>query len=512
MLFTGAGNFCDARVGRFCQWNDEDPPAPKEPDPIRQARNTLLSSLDAAAARYPGDDWIAGQRVRYLLEGGRDTAALAAAVACKGTQWWCDALKGLTLHELGADAESDSVFSLALANMPESERCRWTDMSPLLDDSQRKRFGKIGCGRQQSLADRLWWLSDPFFAMPGNERRTEHYARHTMSRILDGTRAGYGIRWGDDLRELVVRYGWARYWTRSPGPGIDPDEGPVSGHEASPNFHFFPESAAIDSVTDIGDSTWKLHDQYSAERYSPHGATVFGDLAPQLALFRRGDSVQVVAAYDLSSDTALAGATVQSALVLVHDEKDKPIISQSSLARGWHSLTVDATPRVLSLETWSPDKKHGARLRRSISFPARSPGAVTVSDILLFDAGDQEMTDLPSILPHTLGSLSIEGGRKLGLYWETYGVARQDSALPVSLTLTRLTQGALRKLAESIGLGKRSTPLSIAWRETPTLGGIATRSVVLDLSLISRGRYRLRLEVTPSSGAPVRSERVIDIL
>jgi hypothetical protein len=512
LRYSGAGQVCDALVGRFCQWSDEESAPPREPKPIKEARNILLAALDSAAARSPADDWIAGQRIRYLVEAGRDSAAVAAAQACAGTGWWCDALKGLALHAVGADAASDSAFRQALSAMPESERCRWTDMSILLDNAQRKRFGRVGCGRRDSVAARLWWLADPFLAIPGNDRETEHYARHVMSRILDGTRAGYGVRWGDDLRELVVRYGWSRYWTRSPGGANDPDQGPISGHEASPNYHFFPQTVRIDSPTDIGESSWNLRYQYSAERYSPPIATVFGDLSPQLALFRRGDSVQVIAAYDVTQDTLLSGSAVHAALVLARNERDEPLISQSTVPRGWHNLTVDATPHLLSLETWNSEKHHGARLRRGIWLPPRNRGAVAVSDILLFDAGAGETADLASILPHTLGSLSVENGRKLGLYWETYGLARGDSALPVTLTLSRITQGAIRRLAESIGLGKRSTPLSIAWRETPALGGIATRSVVLDLSLIPRGRYGLKLELTPSGSPPVTSTRVIDIL
>ncbi len=512
LRFTGAGNVCDARIGRFCQWNDEDPSAPKEPRPIRQARDILLAALDSAASRSPADDWIAGQRIRYLVEAGRDTAALRAAQQCAGSGWWCDALRGLALHEVGDDAASDSAFRSALRAMPDGERCRWTDLSILLDDVQRKRYGKVGCGKRDALAARLWWLADPFLAIPGNDRETEHYARQTMSMILDGTRAGYGIRWGDDLRQLLVRYGWSRFWTRSPGPTADPHEGPISGHEAAPNYHFFPESVKIDSATDIGDSTWDLHDQYSAERYSPRIAPAFADLAPQIACFRRGDSVQVIAAYDVSSDTAFVGEDVHTALVLARDERDQPHISQSTFARGWHSLTVDVVPQVLSMEAWNPEKKKGARLRRGLLIGPRNPGSIAVSDILLFDAVAPEATDLASILPHALGSLTVEGGRKLGLYWETYGLARADSALPVSLTLTRFNEGVLRKLAQSIGLGARSTPLSIAWRETPALGGIATRSVVLDLSLIPRGHYRLKLELTPAGAPPVSTTRIIDIL
>jgi hypothetical protein len=214
----------------------------------------------------------------------------------------------------------------------------------------------------------------------------------------------------------------------------------------------------------------------------------------------------------VSSDTAFAGPDVHSALVLSRDERDKPLISLSTFARGWLSLTVDPEARVLSLEAWNSGKRRGARIRRGVLIAPRKPNSVAVSDILLFDAVAPEANDLPTVLPHALGSLTVDGSRKLGLYWETYGLARADSALPISLTLTRFDEGIFRKLAQSIGLGTRSTPLSIAWRETPALGGIATRSVVLDLSLIPRGHYRLRLELTPAGSPPVSTTRTIDII
>jgi hypothetical protein len=508
--YTSLRQNCDAHIGRFCQWNEGDQDPPKEPAPIRDAREDLIRTLEAEAARSPGDDWIAGQLIRYLLEAGRDSAAVRAAVACAGTRWWCDALRGLALHEAGAGAAADSAFNSALAAMPERERCRWTDMTVLLDPAQRKRYGKVGCGRREELAARLWWLADPFLALPGNDRQAEHYSRHMMSRILAGTRAGYDVRWGDDLRELVVRYGWSRYWTVSPpSSSLDTRQGTISGHEASPNYHFFPTSLVIDSASSIGDSTWSLKHRFSPERYSPRVAPLVDELVPQIALFRRGDSVQVVAAYDVSRDTAYVGGTVRSALVLARDERDQPVVSELALPRGWHSVTIDDTPRVLSIETWNPQKKRGARLRQGLWLPRRAANSIAVSDILLFDASP-DVSDLASILPHSLGSLTVARDRKLGVYWEAYGLARPDSALPVSLTLTRM-EGGLRRLAQAIGLGKRSSPLSIAWRETPSMGGIASRSVVLDLSLIPRGRYKLKLELTPSSSPPVSAGRIIEI-
>jgi hypothetical protein len=221
--------------------------------------------------------------------------------------------------------------------------------------------------------------------------------------------------------------------------------------------------------------------------------------------------VQVVTAYDLTPDTAYNGQGVHTALVLQRNESEAPLVSQATSPRGWFSLTMTATPRLLSLESWNAEKKRGGRLRRSVWLPPLTPGSIGVSDILLFDASGGDASDLSGILPLALGTTALEPTKKLGLYWETYGVARQDSALPVSLTLSRISSG-LRKLVESIGLGKQSTPMSIAWRETPVMGGLATRSVVLDLSLIPRGRYKLKLELTPKSGPPVTSSRVIEIL
>src|SRR4029079_7766918 len=86
----------------------------------------------------------------------------------------------------------------------------------------------------------------------------------------------------------------------------------------------------------------------------------------QLALFRRGDSLQVVAAYDLTSDTVLAGHAAHTALVPQKDEHDRPLISQSTDTRGWYTFTMSSTPRLLSFETWNPEKKRGARIRRSV--------------------------------------------------------------------------------------------------------------------------------------------------
>jgi hypothetical protein len=76
-----AGGECDARIGRFCYWHDATAPRPlAEPPEIVAARERLLHVLDGVARVVPGDDWIVGQRVRYLLESGQPEAARAVAI------------------------------------------------------------------------------------------------------------------------------------------------------------------------------------------------------------------------------------------------------------------------------------------------------------------------------------------------------------------------------------------------------------------------------------------------
>src|SRR5437016_4945882 len=81
------GADCDVQIGRFCYWYDDaaEPqrPPPLESEAITRARDRLLATLDTAALALPGDEWLAGQRVRYLLQSGRSVDALLAARACR---------------------------------------------------------------------------------------------------------------------------------------------------------------------------------------------------------------------------------------------------------------------------------------------------------------------------------------------------------------------------------------------------------------------------------------------
>ena len=154
----------------------------------------------------------------------------------------------------------------------------------MLNPAQKKRYGKVGCGKNLDIAARLWWLADPFLSVAGNDRQAEHYSRHTMAKILEPARIVYGTTWAKDIHEMIVRYGWARYWTQGPGTHSDPWGGSISGHEATPNYHFIPVSFPLDSLHEID---FDLDEEASAERYAPIRANRLTDIAPQVAVFRR---------------------------------------------------------------------------------------------------------------------------------------------------------------------------------------------------------------------------------
>ena len=131
-FYTGPAEHCMI-VGRFCEWHPrvQDYVVPEEGRDIRRARADLLRDLEKASATLPGDNWIVGQRIRYLVE-SRDTAAIGVARSCRASKWWCEALLGFTLHVNGNFAAADSAFSIAIADMPTLNRCHWTNLSPLL--------------------------------------------------------------------------------------------------------------------------------------------------------------------------------------------------------------------------------------------------------------------------------------------------------------------------------------------------------------------------------------------
>jgi hypothetical protein len=511
-FYIGTTDHCMI-VGRFCEWhpNLQDYDVPDEGGDIRRARAELIRDLEKANAVVPGDDWIIGQRIRYLTE-AHDTSAISVARSCKATRWWCDALLGLSLHVGGQFAAADTAFSTALEEMPSLTHCHWINLLPLLDDDARGSYKRMSCGQREAADSRIWWIADPLFIVPGNERRTEHFSRVLHTLLEKDAVNTYGTPWGGDLAELILRFGWAEKWTREPSQSMYIEATVnITGHEREPGFHFFLTEVPSDSLAQIVDSLFDIHQFPPREQYAPVYARSFEHLDAQVARFRRGDSTRIVAAFDVGADSIFSRHKFNAALVAMGDEATTPAVSEvaESPTRNVLSVSSPWKSQIVGVELLAGDSAGAARWRSGFAEIPLDSGRISVSDLLFVDATPSLPASLEEAIVRAHGGTVFEHGRQIGLFWELYGKTPADSALPVSLTITPVDDGLLRRAFRALRIAPKVTPLNIRWQENGTSGVLSPRSVLLDLSLVPPGKYAVKLEV---EGDPLAStSRTIEV-
>jgi hypothetical protein len=485
-------------VGRFCEWhpNSRDYVVPDEGNDIRRARAELLRDLERAGNAVPGDDWIIGQRIRYLIE-GHDTSVISAARSCKATKWWCDALVGLALHVNGNFAAADSTFSIALEEMPSPTRCHWVNLSPLLDDDLRDAYRKMSCTQREAANARIWWVADPLYITPGNERRTEHFSRVLHTALQQDAANTYGSRWGGDLAELTVRFGWAEKWTQEPLGSMPTTEVSVAGHEPEPGFHFFLTQWPPDTLAQIVDSLFDIRQSPPREQYALPYARSFTELDAQVARFRRGDSTRIVAAYDVSTDTIFGRHKFAAALVAMASEATPLSMSEvdESPTRNVISVSTPWKSQLIGVELLAKDSAGAARWRKGFGEIPLDSGKISLSDLLFVDGGPSLPSDLNEAIPIAHGGTRFRRDKQVGLFWELYGKTPADSALPISLTITPIDERFFRRAFRALRIVPKVAPLNIRWRENGASGVLSARSVLLDFSLVPAGKYAVKLEV-----------------
>lgn len=485
-------------IGRFCEWhpNTQDYVVPDEGKYIRRARAELLRDLEGAGSAIPGDDWIIGQRIRYLVE-GHDSSLISVARSCKATRWWCDALVGLALHVNGDFAAADSAFSVALDEMPPLTRCHWLDLSPLLDDDLRDTYRKMSCAQREAANARIWWMADPLYITPGNERRTEHFSRVLHTALEQDAANTYGSRWGGDLAELTLRFGWAEKWTQEPLGSMPVAQVSVSGHEPEPGFHFFLIQWPPDTVAQIADSLFEIRQSLPREQYAPPYARSFTGLDVQVARFRRGDSTRIVAAYDVSADTIFGRHRFAAALIAMGNETTPPSMSEvdESPPRNAISVSTPWKSQLIGVELLAKDSAGAARWRKGFSEIPLDSARISLSDLLFVDGSPSLPSDLNEAISQAHGGTRFRRDKQVGLFWELYGKTPADSALPITLTITPIDEGFFRRAFRALRIVPRVSPLNIRWQDNGAAGVLSARSVLLDLSLVPAGKYAVKLQV-----------------
>jgi hypothetical protein len=511
------GSSCDEQVGRFCYWYDEkEPPAPREPDRIRDARSRLIALLDSAALANPANLWVASQRVRYLAESGRSKDAIAAALACRGEGWRCGTLVGFAYHDAGDYVLADSAYGAALRAMPPRDRCEWEDISLLLDEELLPRYRAQACGDSARIAfeRRVWWLARPLFSMPANDARTEHYARVTMTQMLTEAPSAHESGFDEDERELLLRYSWPRAWSRA-GGGFGSRGTSIVGHEPTPAYPYLPNAFVFDNPVNTDSLRWTTRPGVVHARYAPAYATPLLRLEHQSALFRRGDSSLVVLAYDLRSDSALARARdVRAALVLTQgEERDATIVRAPNKSRGVIIAHSVWAPLLMSAEVTSPTVKRSARARYGIRPPYAVGVRVSLSDLLLFEPYGQLPAKLDDVVPHMMPTLTVRSNKKLGFYWEAYGTNPTGETMGINVTVAPDVQDEptrAQRLKRALRVWKEAKPVSVQVQDVSARGQTTSpRAVEVDISTLPPGPYLVELEIEVAKQYRVRAERRI---
>ncbi|HKS05974.1 MAG TPA: hypothetical protein VJR92_06640 [Gemmatimonadaceae bacterium] len=508
------------RIGRFIYWYDTtaDPPPP-EPKVIGAEREKLIALLDSAATKYPSDDWVAGQRVRYLEEARRVDDEVAAARACGGAPWWCAVLTGFALHDARQYVRADSAFQAGLSLMAPRLRCDWTDVGILLDDYTRRTYRRMPCGsaEREQYEARLFWLSKPLYGRAGIDTRTEFYARMTMTHMLQNAISTHMFGFDPDERELLLRYGWPRAWSTSGGRGRGNEGGGTTGHEPSPSYQLLPPAALASSPASSDSVDWEIGVKPVHARYAPAYARRIRQLHHQSALFRRGDSSLVVLAWDVTGDKLGGTGATEMTVALARGDSLKPVISRtpnaplrgSMLAKGpWGQL-------VMSAEFTRADADTAVRARYGLRPPWSIGARVSLSEMLFFAPYDGLPETVEEAAKHATTSIKLRNNQKLGVFFETYGTKPEGEKLKYTLTVARedAEEGFMRRRIQAISPSRQATPLSITHEDISLPGAkVTARAFYLDVTQLKKGAYIVQLEVDVAGQYLVISERSLEIV
>jgi hypothetical protein len=165
--------------------------------------------------------------------------------------------------------------------------------------------------------------------------------------------------------------------------------------------------------------------------------------------------------------------------------------------------------QLIGVELLAHDSAGAARWRSGFAEIPLDSSSISVSDLLFVDGAPDLPADLSDAIAHAHGGTKFRRDTKIGLFWELYGRAPADSALPISLTITPMDEGLLRRTFRVLRIAPKITPLNIRWQENGASGVLSPRAVLLDLSLVPAGKYAVKLEIGDSPKAS--ASRIIEV-
>jgi hypothetical protein len=432
------------------------------------------------------------------------------------TASWCLALAGYTAQQLGNYPRADAAFTSALDEMPESERCTWQDLALLIGRSDAGPYRRGGCQARDSVTAGFWRLVQPLYLTSVNDLRTEFFARVTRMYIEEGTRTPMSDWWGSDDRDAVLRYGAPLWYTQGEVPRgqYRPQ---IAGFRREPAFNFFPDAHVFGSPNELAPADWTFSNLEGRPTYAPLWAVSFLPITNhQVALFRRGDSAFIVAAFDADDGSPPGDARQAGAFAAVVDRGGVLTPIGTTIQQAGRSvvstLVAPWRPLIVSLEMLNRARGSAGRARFAPKLPLAGQ-RLGLSDLLLYEPRDSAPSSLSDAVPRALHALRAPSNRQIGVFWETYGVRPQGERFEYALFVAPEDESFLHRALAKLHVVDPDQSLSLQWREVPSIAnGIASRGLTVDLSRLRPGRYSVRLMLTSGTDAPIVAERSIEIL
>ena len=519
---SGGSHECDEIIGRLCVWDDGDEGwrPREEPEEIGAARNGFLAALDSLARMIPGDHWIFGQRIRYLVEAGRLGDAESLALACGlPDRWRCDAHLGYSRHRAEDIGGAERAFARMLRTMPSELRAEWEDPGPLLD---RGLLDWLSAQDDSSrAAHRLWMLADPLFLTGGNDRWTGHLSRRVYAMSSEGARNPHRLRWGDDMAEAAVRYGWPVAWERS-WPRGGSQSFTVTGRDDPAAVRTFPpsrvlESAGADAVP------WEIPDGHARSVHLPPFLDSLAPLDGQVGRFWRRDGVILAAAWTpppsaagapppppAADSAGFATRAVEAGLFVEHSgtlQLDARTVAGPGGTVRLSGLAPWAEWGIVSFEVMAPGIRRAYRLRTGVGLRRIPPDVLSISDLVLLD-GDAEPAGFDEMLSVLRGSGEVAAGDALGVALEVYGLGFRSETVEFDAWVERRDRGILSRAVRWLGLGGPKEEVSVSWEEAgPDRPRPLFRAFRIGLPDLDAGEYDVVVEVSVQGRSPLAGRR-----
>jgi len=520
---------------------------------IRVRRAAVLALLDTAVAGSPDNAALHGQRVRFAVD-QRDSAQTRRAVEqCGALDGWCALLGVYAAAQFGDLMTADSLVDVALNRMAIEQRCSWNDVAWLLDPSDKKAYDRRDCADRIRLERVFWWLADPLWTQPRNERRAEHYSRQVAVVLRAELEADERFDWRRDkgglaLAQLVVRYGWPSFvgWLgRLADDGhrswLGFDDNAVTTPTAeytTPRTHTVPLWRTVANPSTLDRDDWRdMSPRRSRNRWDfdwwaqEHMMLSSGPIVAipdQTAFFRRAHNALIAVATQMPGEVFRGSDRHTASLVLSAAPDSALVVQRLVSTTGRVALTAPVLePCLVSMEILAESRTVAGRSRYAVvplsGLDELPKGEIALSDLALFEVDPEAMppASVDELLPRMLPSPSVPRGARLGVFWETYGLDTGD-VVDVRLRVERDEEGFLRRLAAMTGFASdEKAAVEISWREPQggfsgrafADGGVRVqpRAITLGLAALEAGRYTVMLKLTPAGGPAAVSVRPLVI-